>query len=67
MAVVLGYDDTISKIADILGVPKTARQWTLNVTFDDIVTIDVHMLAKLDTGQLEKLDPPHRYRLERIQ
>lgn len=43
--VILGFDPIINKLADALGVPKYARDWSLHVTHDDAVTLDIHALA----------------------
>jgi len=67
MTVVLGYNEDINKIADILGVPQSAKDWSLHVHLEEAVRLKVYGYLDLDDKANEALKKtPHTFRMERV-
>jgi hypothetical protein len=69
MAIMLSVDDTIQKIADILGVPKTARNWGFTANLTEAVEVWVEYMPEINKGDLVENELKlikKTYRLEEI-
>jgi hypothetical protein len=48
--IVMGHQEPIRRLADMLGVSKDARSWVMSVPLDGVVTVLINAVDE-DTGQ----------------